>query len=109
MNAIRDNLQNPSTPGFLFRYLRNDDFGRPSAAFLVCSFWMVQALARLNRREEGQLVLSQLLTAANSLGLFAEHFEPATGRQCGNFPQAFSHVGLINAAFAVSPSWAEVL
>ena len=49
------------------------------------------------------------LTAANELGLLSEHFIPKESRQIGNYPQAYSHVGLINAAFSVSPSWNEVL
>lgn len=59
--------------------------------------------------EEAQRIMAQVLTGANYLGLFSEHFVPETRMQLGNFPQAYSHVGLINAAFAVSPSWATVL
>jgi GH15 family glucan-1,4-alpha-glucosidase len=53
--------------------------------------------------------MNQILTGANGVGLFAEHFVPETRVQLGNFPQAYSHVGLINAAFAVSPPWSDVL
>ncbi|TLY39697.1 MAG: hypothetical protein E6K59_11820 [Nitrospirae bacterium] len=76
---------------------------------MICSFWIAQALARLGRTAEAKEILAGVLTAANGLGLFSEHFLPATQTQCGNFPQAYSHVGLINAAFAVSPPWSEVL
>jgi GH15 family glucan-1,4-alpha-glucosidase len=58
---------------------------------------------------EAQQIMAQVLTGANHLGLFSEHFVPETRTQLGNFPQAYSHVGLINAAFAVSPSWTTVL
>jgi GH15 family glucan-1,4-alpha-glucosidase len=95
--------------GFYFRYLRTDDFGRPQSSFVICSFWVVQGLARLGRMAEAQQIMAQVLTGANHLGLFAEHFVPETRTQLGNFPQAYSHVGLINAAFAVSPSWTTVL
>jgi GH15 family glucan-1,4-alpha-glucosidase len=96
-------------PGFFYRYLREDGFGKPEAAFVICSFWIAQALARLGRTEQAREILSETLTAANHLGLFSEHFILSSRTQCGNFPQAYSHVGLINAAFAVSPPWSDVL
>ena len=95
--------------GFFYRYVRDDDFGKPNAAFLICSFWVAQALARLGRVPEAREILTSVLAAANHVGLFSEHFLPQTATQCGNFPQAYSHVGLINAAFAASPPWTEVL
>lgn len=95
--------------GFLYRYLRQDDFGRPESAFLICSFWLVQALVRVGERERAAALMDKLQLSANSLGLLAEHFEPHEGKQLGNFPQAYSHVGQILAAFAVSRPWDEVL
>ena len=95
--------------GFFFRYLREDDFGKPQSSFVICSFWVVQALAKLGRVSEAKQIMSQILAGANGVGLFAEHFVPETRVQLGNFPQAYSHVGLINAAFAVSPPWSDVL
>ncbi|MFO0706330.1 MAG: glycoside hydrolase family 15 protein [Nitrospira sp.] len=101
--------QNGRDTGFFYRYIREDDFGKPDGAFVICSFWIAQALARLDRLPEARTVLDHVLTAANHAGLFSEHFLPATSTQCGNFPQVYSHVGLINAAFAVSPPWHTVL
>lgn len=95
--------------GFLYRYLRQDDFGRPQSAFLICSYWLVQALVRVGERERARALMEKLRLAANPLGLIAEHFEPHEGVQLGNFPQAYSHVGQILAAFAVSRPWDEVL
>jgi GH15 family glucan-1,4-alpha-glucosidase len=95
--------------GLFYRYIREDDFGKPESAFVICSFWVAQALARLGHIPEAKHILARVLAAANHVGLLSEHFIPATGSQCGNFPQAYSHVGLINAAFAVSPPWSEVL
>jgi GH15 family glucan-1,4-alpha-glucosidase len=95
--------------GFFYRYVRNDDFGKPEGAFVICSFWIAQALARLGRIPEARTILDRVLVTANHVGLLSEHFIPATNTQCGNFPQAYSHVGLINAAFAVSPPWSDVL
>ena len=102
-------LENGRHEGFLYRYLRLDDFGKPKSAFLICSFWLVQALAKVGERERACRLMQKLLPAANPLGLFSEHFDPHTGTQLGNFPQAYSHVGLILAAFSVSRSWDEVL
>ncbi|MEZ0393265.1 MAG: glycoside hydrolase family 15 protein [Pseudobdellovibrionaceae bacterium] len=98
-----------SYPGFLYRYSRQDDFGKPTSSFLICSFWLVQALAEVGDLEEARKVMDILQKAANSLGLFAEHYCPDRHLQTGNFPQAYSHVGQILAAFAVSPLWKDVL
>jgi GH15 family glucan-1,4-alpha-glucosidase len=95
--------------GFFYRYVREDDFGKPEAAFVICSFWIAQALARLDRTAEARAILDHVLSSANHVGLFSEHFIPSARTQCGNFPQAYSHIGLINAAFAVSPPWSEIL
>ncbi len=95
--------------GFLYRYLRKDDFGRPQSAFLICSFWLVQALVRVGEQERAHRLMEKLQMVANDLGLIAEHFEPGKGEQLGNFPQAYSHVGQILGAFAVSKSWREIL
>ena len=110
--ATHDALRfSPTEEGkcFLYRYNRNDDFGAPQSAFLFCSFWWIQALARLGHLKEGTKALERVLAAANPLGLLAEHYLPSEGVQLGNFPQAYSHVGEINAAFAVSPSWEDIL
>jgi GH15 family glucan-1,4-alpha-glucosidase len=101
--------QDGKETGFFFRYLRQDDFGKPQSSFVICSFWVVQALAKLGRLAEAKQIMNQILTGANGVGLFAEHFVPESRVQLGNFPQAYSHVGLINAAFAVSPPWSDVL
>lgn len=95
--------------GYLYRYLRQDDFGRPQSAFLICSYWLVQALVRVGEKKRARDLMDKLSFSANSLGLIAEHFEPHDGIQLGNFPQAYSHVGQILAAFAVSRPWDEVL
>jgi GH15 family glucan-1,4-alpha-glucosidase len=66
--------------------------------FLVCSFWLVDALTMLGRLDEAEALFEHLLSLRNDLGLLAEEYDPRNGRQLGNFPQAFSHVGLVNAA-----------
>jgi GH15 family glucan-1,4-alpha-glucosidase len=96
-------------PGFLYRYSRPDDFGKPSSSFLICSFWLVQALAEVGEIGKAREVMELLQKAANPMGLFAEHYCPEGNLQTGNFPQAYSHVGQILAAFAVSPGWKDIL
>jgi GH15 family glucan-1,4-alpha-glucosidase len=98
-----------SGEGWLFRYRLNDGFGAPTVAFIICTFWMVEALAVLGRMDEAREVLVRAQSALSPLGLLAEDYETRTLRMWGNFPQAYSHVGLIHAAFAASPKWSDVL
>ena len=90
---------------FIFRYVEKDDFGAPENAFLVCTFWYVNALAALGRREEAHGLFEKLLSCRNSHGLLAEHIDPRSGEQWGNFVQTYSMVGLINAAIRLSIRW----
>jgi GH15 family glucan-1,4-alpha-glucosidase len=90
---------------FIFRYVEKDDFGEPENAFLVCTFWYVNALAALNRRDEARELFEKLLARRNRHGLLAEHIDPETGEQWGNFVQTYSMVGLINAAIRLSVRW----
>ncbi|WP_042418085.1 glycoside hydrolase family 15 protein [Streptacidiphilus anmyonensis] len=75
-----------------------DGLHGPEGTFSICSFWYVEALTRAGRLEEARLAFEKMLTYANHLGLFAEEIGP-TGEQLGNFPQAFTHLSLISAAF----------
>jgi GH15 family glucan-1,4-alpha-glucosidase len=68
------------------------------ATFITCSYWLVDNLAMLGRQDEARALFEQLLALRNDLGLLAEEYDPVDRRQLGNFPQAFSHVGLINSA-----------
>ena len=95
--------------GWMYRYRIDDGFGTPDITFVICTFWMVEALARVGRLTEARELLDRVSRALPPLGLLSEDFEPATERFWGNFPQAYSHVGLIRAAFAASPAWNEVL
>lgn len=84
--------------GLMYRYRNQDDFGEPSSAFTVCSFWMVKALARIGRRKDATAMFEKLLAAANPKGLYGEDLDFATRRHLGNFPQAYSHLALIDCA-----------
>ncbi|MFM1848810.1 MAG: hypothetical protein RL417_2284 [Pseudomonadota bacterium] len=86
----------------LYRYRRADDFGTPRGSFVICSYWLTEALARLGHLDEARRMMEELARCTNHLGLLSEHIDPVTYEQSGNFPQAYSHVGLINAAFAIS-------
>jgi GH15 family glucan-1,4-alpha-glucosidase len=96
-----------SQDGWLMRYNLDDGFGRPQVAFIICTFWLVEALATLGRADEAAAVLRHVHAALSPLGLLSEDYETANLRMWGNFPQAYSHVGLIRAAFAASPRWSE--
>ncbi len=97
------------TTHFLHRYRRRDDFGHPQAAFVICSYWLAQAYAALGEHQMAAATLKELECTANPLGLLAEHYLPHSRGQSGNFPQGYSHVGQINAAFSISPPWDHVL
>jgi len=87
--------------GLFYRYKHYDDFGFPETTFLVCAFWYVDALACVGRLDDAMKALDQLLTFSNHLGIFSEDVS-VDGSQWGNFPQSYSHVGLINAAFRIA-------
>jgi GH15 family glucan-1,4-alpha-glucosidase len=76
----------------------DDGFGGQEGTFSICSFWLVEALARAGRLEEARLVLEKMFTYANHVGLYAEEIGP-TGEALGNFPQAFTHLSLISACY----------
>jgi len=87
-----------SYKGLMFRYNNSDDFGVPTSAFTICTFWMVRALFVIGRTEEARVLFDELISYSNSLGLFSEDLDFETKSQLGNFPQAYSHLALINTA-----------
>jgi GH15 family glucan-1,4-alpha-glucosidase len=100
LEAVRGRLERN---GLLYRYPPGAD-GIPGgeAAFGICSFWLAEFLALAGRVEEALAQFERVLACANDLGLFAEQIDPQTGTALGNFPQAFTHVGLISAALAIT-------
>ena len=84
--------------GLMFRYNILDDFGLPTSAFTICSFWMVRALFVIDKQTEAKKLFDELITYSNNLGLFSEDLDFETKSQLGNFPQAYSHLALINTA-----------
>jgi alpha,alpha-trehalase len=92
-----------SADGFVYRYLTDgvDGLSGDEATFAICSFWLVECLARTGETERARSLFERLLRFCNDVGLLAEEIDPHSGELVGNFPQAFSHVGLIQAAIAL--------
>jgi GH15 family glucan-1,4-alpha-glucosidase len=87
--------------GLVLRYETSEvDDGLPlgEGAFLACSFWLADALTLIGRQQDARALFEQLLSLCNDVGLLSEEYDPVARRMLGNFPQAFSHVGLINTA-----------
>jgi GH15 family glucan-1,4-alpha-glucosidase len=98
-----------SDNGWLLRYRTDDGLGVPSVAFVICTFWLADALALVGRTDEAREVLARAGAVASPTGLMSEDCDVAGRRLWGNYPQAYSHVGMIHAAFASSPRWSEFL
>jgi len=98
--ALENELK--ATNGLFYRYLYKDDFGKPKTTFLICAFWYVEALASVGRLDDAQREFGNLLKYSNHLLLFSEDVDENDGSQWGNFPQAYSHVGLMNAAYRIA-------
>ncbi|WP_299256628.1 glycoside hydrolase family 15 protein [uncultured Aquimarina sp.] len=84
--------------GLLYRYKNKDDFGLPSSSFTICSFWFINSLYKIGEEEKAKTMFDQLLSYSNHLGLFSEDIDFKTKRLLGNFPQAYSHLALIETA-----------
>ncbi len=98
INACREKLMQG---GFLLRYKAEDGLKGEEGGFILCNFWLVECLALSEKSEEALALLKQTVKASNHLGLFSEEFESSTHEMLGNFPQAFSHIGYINAVAAI--------
>jgi alpha,alpha-trehalase len=96
--AVADEL---TEDGFVLRYVTDetdDGLAGKEGTFLICSFWLVSALAIIGEEQRARDLMERLLSVSSPLGLYAEEFDAGTGRHLGNFPQAFSHLALIEAA-----------
>jgi GH15 family glucan-1,4-alpha-glucosidase len=91
----------------VYRYRNPDDFGVPKTTFTICGFWMCDALWGAGRKAEARELFSSIIRQANHVGLLSEDMDPETGELWGNFPQAYSHVGLINTAMRISQAWED--
>ncbi len=100
IEAIRAGLLDAR--GLVYRYKSDDGLAGEEGTFLICTFWLAQALALAGQVEDASATFEQALSFANDVGLLAEEVDPSSGELLGNFPQAFSHIGLINAAWAIN-------
>ncbi len=88
--------------GLMYRYINQDDFGLPSSSFTICSFWFINSLYKIGKKKEAKKLFDQILSYSNHLGLFSEDIDFETKRLLGNFPQAYSHLALIETAINFS-------
>lgn len=95
VNAIEKELMHE---GLLYRYKNEDDFGLPSSSFTVCTFWFINSVFKIGEEEKAKILFDQLLSHGNHLGLFSEDIDFNSKRLLGNFPQAYSHLALIDNA-----------
>lgn len=104
VNAIEQELSND---GLLYRYKNQDDFGLPSSSFTICTFWFINSLFKIGEVERAKSMFDQLLLYSNHLGLFSEDIDFKSKRLLGNFPQAYSHLALIETAINFSKTTRE--
>ncbi len=97
--AIQEELEHN---GLLFRYKNSDDFGTPNSAFTICTFWLINSLFKIGKKKEAREKFKTLLSYSNHLGLFSEDIDFKSKRLLGNFPQAYSHLALIETAITIS-------
>lgn len=91
--------------GFMFRYITDDGLGLPENAFIVCTFWMINALYLTGKEQKSREMFENLLSSANHLNLFSEDIEVSTKRLTGNFPQGYSHLAFIQTALLLETDY----
>ena len=99
VKAIEKELSND---GLLYRYKNKDDFGLPTSSFTICTFWFINSLYKIGEEDKAVRQFEKLLSYSNHLGLFSEDIDFKTKRLLGNFPQAYSHLALIETAINLS-------
>ena len=99
--AYKDLVKN----GFTFRYVEDDEFGRPQNSFIVCTFWMINALYLTGETDKARDMFENILKRANKFGLYSEAIDVESGRLTGNFPQGYSHMALIQTALLLETDY----
>lgn len=102
MSTVRAYQQRLMKNKHVFRYVAADDFGLPECAFNFCTFWMIHALYLIGEEDEARDIFENMLQSGNHLGLFSEDTRPDTGQMYGNFPQTYTHVGIVQTAKLLS-------
>jgi GH15 family glucan-1,4-alpha-glucosidase len=105
IDAIADRLTDDH--GLVYRYLTNDGLAGEEGTFLLCTFWLAQALALAGEEARARETFERAAAFVNDVGLLAEEVDAGTGELLGNFPQAFSHIGLVNAAWAITQAQSD--
>jgi len=105
IEAIAERLTDAQ--GFVFRYLNEDGLPGSEGTFGICTYWLAQCLAMAGEIDRARALFERITDCANDVGLLSEEVDPATGELLGNFPQAFTHIGLINAALAIDRAAAD--
>ena len=103
-NTVQATLRELTHNGMLYRYTNDDGLGGSEGVFSICTFWLADALILSGDHAGGERVFRRMLRLANSLGLYSEQIDPVTGDFLGNFPQAFTHIALINTAYLIEQS-----
>ncbi len=106
LDAVGEHLRRGN---HVFRYVGHDDFGTPTNAFNICTFWYIDALKLSGRDDEAREVFLGMLNHRNHVGLLSEDIDPVTGELWGNYPQTYSLVGIINAAMRLSRPWGDIV
>lgn len=102
VSTVKNILKDLSKDGLMYRYKNRDDFGLPASSFTVCNFWLVNSLYKMGEKEQAEKMFETILKYSNHLGLFSEDIDFKTKRLLGNFPQAYSHLALIETAIILS-------
>lgn len=105
LEAVEHGLRRGSN---VLRYATEDDFGLPSTAFNVCTFWLIEALHFTGRNPEARLLFEEMVSRRTPAGLLSEDIDPVSGELWGNYPQTYSLVGLINCAVLLSKPWSAI-
>jgi len=102
VSTVKETQKQLCRDGLMYRYKNTDDFGQPSSSFTICTFWLINSLYNIGEKEEATKLFDQLLSYSNHVGLFSEDIDFKTKRLLGNFPQAYSHLALIETAMNIS-------
>ncbi|MDD2380539.1 MAG: glycoside hydrolase family 15 protein, partial [Mariniphaga sp.] len=102
ISTVKQTQKELSRDGLMYRYKNRDDFGLPTSSFTICTFWLIQALFKIGEVNQARELFDQLLTYSNHLGIFSEDIDFKSKRLLGNFPQAYSHLALIETAMLFS-------
>ena len=86
----------------MYRYLNEDDFGKPQSSFTACTFWLLRSLYKIGETEKAERMFEQVLQYSNHLGLLSEDIDFQTKRPLGNFPQGYSHLALIDTILTLN-------